>query len=348
MQKPFPELTDLCLHISFVLESRLPDSFLGGTTPRLRSLELTCVSFPGIPNLLLSATHLVNLDLFNIPRSGYIPPEAMAACLSALTSLEFLRISYQYPPPRSSLESRRPPPSPLTRSILHHLTKIQFRGASEYSEEIWAWIGAPRLEEMRIDFFDQITFDTPQLFQFISRRPALTAPEMGHIASSLRAILVKFPSQTSDLGGHSVEIPSTVSEGQLSSLEQVCTSSFPPLSALEDFYTFKDMRYAPEQQADVENTILLDFLRSFVAVKDLYLTEEFVLRIAPALQELVRVGGRTTKVLPALENIFLDGFQPSGPLHGGIEMFVAARRLTSHPVAVFRWDKDSRRQKVHW
>jgi hypothetical protein len=58
-------------------------------------------------------------------------------------------------------------------------------------------------------------------------------------------------------------------------------------------------------------------------------------RIAPALQELV--GGETTEVLPTLENISLEWFQPSGPLHEGIEKFVAARRLTSHPVAVSRW-----------
>jgi hypothetical protein len=35
-------------------------------------------------------------------------------------------------------------------------------------------------------------------------------------------------------------------------------------------------------------------------------SDEFVPRIAPALQELV--GGRTTEVLPALENILLQGF----------------------------------------
>jgi hypothetical protein len=35
-------------------------------------------------------------------------------------------------------------------------------------------------------------------------------------------------------------------------------------------------------------------------------SEELVPRISPALQELV--GGRTTEVLPALENILLEGF----------------------------------------
>jgi hypothetical protein len=55
-------------------------------------------------------------------------------------------------------------------------------------------------------------------------------------------------------------------------------------------------------------------------------------RIAPALQELV--GGRS--IFPILENIFLEGFLPSEPLHEGIEKFIAARR---RPVAVSRWDR---------
>ena len=63
MDKPFPELTNLYFAVDkydIELESILPDSFLGGTTPRLRSLNL-CIPFPGLPKLLLSATRLVHL-----------------------------------------------------------------------------------------------------------------------------------------------------------------------------------------------------------------------------------------------------------------------------------------------
>ncbi|KAF8502714.1 hypothetical protein F5888DRAFT_1114701 [Russula emetica] len=92
MQKPFPELTDLCFNewVDTFPGPILPDSFLGGTAPRLRSLHLDNVSFPGLPKLLLSATHLVSLEVSGIPYSAYIPPEAMATSLSALTSLESL------------------------------------------------------------------------------------------------------------------------------------------------------------------------------------------------------------------------------------------------------------------
>jgi len=343
MQKPFPELTHLGLG-GFGLKSILPDSLLGGTAPpRLRSLNLSNVPFPGLPKLLLSATHLVNLDLYDIPRSGYIPPEVMATSLSALASLKSLRLHFQYPQPRTVLESRCPRPRPSTRSVLLSLTKILFKGASEYLEEILTQIDAPRLDQMRITFFNHIIFDTPQLSQFISRRPTLRAPEKGQIGFNSKAIVFKFPSQTSDYV-LDVQPPYTASGWQPLSLERVCTSSLPPLSTLEDLYVVEDPYLRPRWQDDVENTLWLDLLRSFVAVKNLYLSEEYVPRIASALQELV--GGRMTEVLPALEKIFLAGFQPFEPLHEGIQKFVAARRLTHHPVAVSRWDRDSKQERL--
>ena len=139
-----------------------------------------------------------------------------------------------------------------------------------------------------------------------------------------------------------VRILCAASEWQLSSLEQVCTSSLPPVSTLEVLFIFEDPFFDQRQnrlrwQDDVENTLWLDLFRPFVALKVLYLAEEFVPRIWPALQELV--GGGTTEVLPTLENIIVKGLGPTGPLREGIEKFVAARRPTSRPVIVPRWDK---------
>jgi hypothetical protein len=255
MQKPFPELTHLHLGMYEDNESRpiLPDSFLGGTAPRLRSLHCRRLPFPGLPKLLLSATHLVKLHLYDIPRSGYIPPEAMATTLSALTSLESLALNFRDPPPRPALGSRRPPPP--TRFILPRLTRIQFKGASEYLEEILARIDAPRLNRLEITFFNQIVFDTPQLFQFTSRTPTLRAPKKGHITFDFMGIDVRFSSETSDYRGLSVRILCTVSEWQLSCLEQVCTSSLPPVSTLEDLYIVEGYP-RPHWQDDVENTLI--------------------------------------------------------------------------------------------
>jgi hypothetical protein len=337
--KPFPELTDL--HLGMYNDDRpeqiLPDSFLGGTAPRLRSLKLEYVPFPGLPKLLLSTTYLVHLYLHDIPRSGHIPPNAMATGISALTNLESLHLQFRYPPPRPALESRLPPP--LTRSILHSLTKIRFKGTSEYLEKILARIDAPQLHKLHITFFNQIIFDTPQLFQFVSQSPTLRASEKGHIRFGSKAVIIKFPSQTSDYDVLSLEILCTALEWQLSSLAQVCTSSLPPFSTSEDLYIFEDQRNSLCSQDDVERTLWLDLLRSFIAVKNLYLSEEIMRRIAPTLQELV--GGNTTEVLPAvLENIFLEWIPSFGIHNKEIAKFAAAaRRLTNHPIKVSRWDK---------
>jgi hypothetical protein len=364
--KPFPELTYLSLNIfaddqepklpdseltylslsHFIRyadedqEPKLPDSFLGGSAPRLQSLSLIRVSFPALPKLLLSTTHLVRLELTSIPRSGYISPETMVTSLSALTSLESLELRFAYPQRRPSLETRRPPLLPLTRSILPSLTEIEFKGVSEYLEEILARIDAPRLHWLYVTFFNQFIFDTPQLSQFISRSPTLRALEKGRIESSVWDITFRFQSQTSDVL-LTIQILCTVSEWQLSSLEQVCTSLLPPVSMLEDLYISEDRRYIKSLHwpDDVENSLWLELLHSFSAVKNLYISEKFVPRIAPTLQELV--GGRTMQVLPVLGNIFLGGFQPSRPLQEGIEKFVAARLLISHPVAVSRWNRGS-------
>src|SRR6267154_4411909 len=219
MNKPFPELTYLYLRrIDDKPGPILPDSFLGGSAPRLQYLSLRNIPFPGLPKLLLSATHLVNLVLHNIPSSGYIPPEAMATSLSALTSLDPLRLWVRSPQPRPALESRRPPP--LTRAILPSLTRIKFKGASEYLEVILARINAPRLDNLRITFFNEIIFDTPQLFQLISRTPTLRAREKGRIAFSDDAVMVKFPSQTSNYKALRMDIQCTASGWQLSVAEQ--------------------------------------------------------------------------------------------------------------------------------
>ena len=58
MQVPFPELTFLLFSSNGKTMSALSDSFLGGSAPRLQYLELKGITFPGLPELLLSATHL--------------------------------------------------------------------------------------------------------------------------------------------------------------------------------------------------------------------------------------------------------------------------------------------------
>jgi hypothetical protein len=112
----------------------IPDSFLDGSAPRLRLFELSGIPFPGLPKLLLSATHLVDLYLHRIPHSGYISPEVMVALLSLLSSLRRFCLELRSPQSRPDSESRSLPPS--ERSILPALFLFNFKGVTKFLEEL--------------------------------------------------------------------------------------------------------------------------------------------------------------------------------------------------------------------
>jgi hypothetical protein len=169
-------------------------------------------------------------------------------------------------------------------------------------------IDVPRLNQLHIVFLNQTIFDTPQLFQFISRRSTLRTPEKGHIESKLWAIIVGFSLQTSDYDVLSVEIPCTGSEWHFSFLAQVCTSSLPPVSTLEDLY-IHEVSYRRSHWQDDENTLWLDLLRLFVAVKNLYLSEESVPLLQPPCKDLS--GDERQKFCPPWR-IFFGGFSAVG------------------------------------
>jgi hypothetical protein len=332
MQQPFPELTHLQLYSIDKTVTVVPDSFLGGSAPRLEDLRLRGIPSSGLPKLLLSATHLFSLFLFRIPHSGYISPDGMATVLSTLTSLEDLRLSFESPLSLPEPASRRPPPS--TRSLLPILTSFCYAGVSEYLEDLVACIDAPQLIYLRIIFFDDIVFNTPQLVRFISHTKS-KAFEKAYITLHNDATVDFSSSQTSHYFEFSVTILCKVLNQQVSSLEQLCTSCLPFLSILEDLHFY--MGSHPNRNASLENRQWLELLRPFMAVKNLYISEEFASRIAPALQELVE--GRTTDVLPALQNIFLNlkWLESHGSVQEGIRQFVAARQVANHPIGISPW-----------
>ena len=342
MQQPFPELTKLFLW-SIDETIVVPDSFLDGSAPRLELFSLNRITFPGLPKLLLSATHLVTLQLFNIPHSGYFPPDAIVTVLSTLTSLNSFELEFLSPQSCPDLSSRRS--LPLTRFVLPVLTRFEFKGDGEYLEDLVARIDAPQLNFLQITFFNDIVFDTPQLIRFLTQTPKLKALQKAVINLMDHAVRVNFSSQTSLSrgGGHLMVEISCNLDWQLSSLEQVCTSCLPLLSMLEDlcFQTNPQVDW----KDNIDNEPWLELFRPFSAVKNLYLSYEGVSRVAPALQELVE--GRATEVLstvlPTLQNIFVEGLELSGPVQEGIGQFVAARQVAGHPIAVSRWTREKDR-----
>jgi hypothetical protein len=216
---------------------------------------------------------------------------------------------------------------------------LKFGGASEYLEDLVARIDAPLLHTLEITLFHQLILDTPQLTQLISRTPKLKTCDEAHVEFSNWHVSVTFPQAF--FGVLKLGISCGQSDWQLSSLAQVCSSSFPQalIPIVEHLYVKSDFKFWHSRwQDDIEDNQWLRLFHPFTGVKDLYISSKFAPPIAPTLQELV--GDGAVEVLPTLQNIFLEEPPSSGLAQEIIGKFVAARQLASHPIAVSRWERE--------
>ena len=333
-QEPFPALTVLHLSTDGTAPV-LPDMFLGGSAPRLQSLSLWGFPFPRLPRLLSSATDLSDLSLLRIPHTGYISPEAMVTCLSALTRLTRLVIGFKSP---ASRPNRRGPP-PLTRVILPALVWLAFDGVSEYLEDLVARIDAPRLHILDISFFHQLIYDVQQLPYFIGHAGSLGSFSHAEVVINNYGVDIEFhPSERTPADLHNrlrLGILCRAVDWQVSFMAQICNQ----VSLLPSIVEQLDIQVFPLEsisQVDLEDTQWLELFRPFTAVRTLRIHHMLQSLIVPALQELT--GERATEVLPALDSLYLEEYPPSGSDQQAIESIVAARQHSDHPVAVHHWE----------
>jgi hypothetical protein len=330
MSEPFPALIELELAAFERGPPILPDSFLGGSAPRLRSLDLRGIRFPEIGKLLLSTRDLVSLSLDFIPPSGYISPEAIFPILSALTKLKSLRFRFKIPFSTHGA-SQRPPA--LTRVVLPALTEFSFYGSSGYLVDILSRIDAP-LDCIIATFPHNIVVsDIPLLRDFIYRKKILNAPHRAEIHFSNFDSIISLFQRKGDVDFQVLSLAIPCSYYALSSLISSLAQLFPPLPSLEHLgiYKYRSDDNSSMWHRKVDTTLWTELLRLYITVKDLVLDELFVLSLAPTLQEL---GEQGTEILPALQNIFIEGFQSSGQVPGGIAKFIAARERSGRPVIV--------------
>ncbi len=342
MQKPFPTLTDLHLQyndLDYITPSVIPDSFLGGSAPRLRKLYLEKLPFLGLPKLLLSTTDLVHLKLDQIPDSGYISPDAIVTCLSTLTRLESFMLCFQS---RFLPEWERRRTSSSTRTLLPSLTFFNFKGVSEYLEDIVDGIDTPLLDWLIICFFRQEIFDTPRLAQFVDRLPRLKTCNEARIDITgwYNSVEVLSNSETTIKASLSFECPFGQPHLRMSPLVQLCTSSFPQalIPMMEGLIITGSDFYGRPRQDGIDRNLWRELLRPFTAVKDLYLSSDIAPRLAFVLQDLV--GESVMELFPGLQNILLKELPPRGFVPEGIEQFVAARQLAGHLVSISRCERE--------
>jgi hypothetical protein len=254
----------------------------------------------------------------------------MVAVISAMSSLRTLSLEFQSP--RSRPDQELPPPK---QSILPVLYTIYFHGVTEYSEDFVNRIDTPQLNTFNITLHNQINFDCSRLAQFINRTPRLMALDEVHV--QLTSIRLRYRNSLPGYYKLQINIPFRELHWQLSSIEQVSNSPLLPLPSAQNLYIIRDDVQPVWKNNAVENTLWLQLLLPYSAVKNLYLSKEFVPSIAAALRELV--GARIMDVLPSLQNIFVEVARPLGNFREIFERFVTAQHISGRPVAILSRSK---------
>jgi hypothetical protein len=327
MLEPFPALKYLGISSEDGKAPVLPTTFLGGSAPRLDTIEFQGIPFPALPTLLLSANNLGRLHLDNIPPNGYFSPEAMVAGLVAMPRLYIFSIGFQ----SATSHTDRMHPLLVTRAVLPALTCFAFNGASEYLEDLVARIDGPRLNHILVDYFDQfIDFQVAQLSKFVNRSVGRKSTLFRHAHLTFFSDKVSFQIPHADRlspksGPTNIVIRCEGIDWQVSHMAQVLRHLSVTLSHVIHLKLELGRDHQLEGTTeDVEWNLLL---HRFSDVKTLHVSQDLAEYIAVALEDTAR--GMFTESLPSLDLIYLEG-QPAS----SVEKFVAARQLSGRPVTV--------------
>jgi hypothetical protein len=329
MQAPFPELTYLRLWSDGGSTLALPNSFLGGSAPRLRTLKLGNISFPAVSNLLLSASDLVDLSFCNIPHSGYISPEAMVACLSSLNRLEYLRLGFKSEPHRSHPDQPSPPPQ--TRVVFPALTDLTFQGMTDYLDGFLARIDTPVINKFSMTLSLDPVFDVPHLKQFIGRAKGLGPYKVARVAFITSSVQLEL------IGPLPLSLEMTCDfmiDWKVYVLSCVCGQLSPFLSLVERLDITGRLYFDPQGEDDSEFSRLF---QPFSAIRSLHVSESIVPLVAPSLQGFI--SERATEMLPDLRDIFLGGYAIPETVPEAMQSFVDARRLSGQPIDIHHWEE---------
>ncbi|KAH9960251.1 hypothetical protein BGW80DRAFT_1364582 [Lactifluus volemus] len=256
-----------------------------------------------------------------------MPPEEVVTCASALIKLKSLTIEFKSPAsiPNRTTNIQLPP----IRAVFSSLTHFQFRGTSKYLEDLVARFDAPALKVVNITFFDQLFFHfrwQKLLIHYLRRVGSYNRVEIVFTGSEVEIRLLK-----ASLARFSLRILCP-REVQVSSMAKIIRDFWLPLSRVK-LLDFRDEGFHEKStwQADRDLMAWRDILRKFDAVYTLCISRG--LR-SPIFSVLQRLDEQSAGVLPALQDLYLGGYELSG---SKIEPFITERQRSKCPVSVHSW-----------
>ncbi|KAH9009736.1 hypothetical protein EDB84DRAFT_1163928 [Lactarius hengduanensis] len=316
IEGPFSELEELFLLSRDNIQVTLPSAFRWG--PRLRRLHSTGIGFPSPLQRLSSSRDLVDILLHGISNSGFLSSDALAHTLSEMAQLQSLSLHFLSTTNRITM--------PLwsgERVILPSLTRLDFRGSTEYLEDLLARIDAPRLMDIEITFLDEPIFSVSNSREF--RMEMQKSHRQADILFSEHSVSISL-SQSAPTCLKLQVFCEPLSQ-QLFSVAQVCSRFSSFLFCVEDL-RIKSTRLSSWQVGAEQ---WLELIHSFESTKWFHVAGDLSTKIVLALQP----PQRREAALPALHKLYVPQPAPShAPLREAVVSFMHSHWLSGHFIVV--------------
>jgi hypothetical protein len=298
--------------------------------PHLRHLSLSGFALSAGSRLLTTAVSLVELCFFVKYQSTYIQPNTLLQWISLMPQLEKLAIDFlvdKFDIPNHDLERQlmyMPVMPPVTLPNLHY---FNFRGVSTYLEALVHRITAPRLQRLRIDFFDQHTFSALYLPQFMNTTENLRLNSARFVFSGRQVYVEGYPYgvPVPEMYALHIAVDGFHLAQQVSSAAQISIFLSQMFSAVKHLTLVSE---AHEEHNEVDHSSeWRKLLRPFSNVQTLLIDDELVDELSHALE---LDDGELPEIMPELQELMYSG---SGDT---FTSFIDARQNGGRPIALFR------------
>ena len=336
MDEEYPILEYLCLTLPFNDNSmilRFPGTL---QAPHLLHLDLQGFALPMGSRLLTTAVGLVTLRLVMVHPSTYFHPNTLLQWISLMPHLETLTIRFKSSISNREVERQLPHAPIIAHITLSNLHRFHFQGVSTYLEALVHRITTPRLNDLNINFFNQLSFSVPRLLQFIDAAEnfrlgdAVLTFSDKLVGVGVYPFGVSFgPTNEYALG---IAVLCCHLDWQVSSMAQISNSLRQIFSAVEHLYLQLDVhRSSSEEHNDVDHTEWRKLLRPFSNAATLRIHRGLVKDLSRCLE--LEDGELSLELLLELQEITFYG---SGDTGDGLTSFIDTRRNAGRPVTLVR------------
>jgi hypothetical protein len=322
IEEPFFELEDLVLQFQDGLWMTLPGAFQWG--PRLHRLHLTRIAIPELPQLLASSRDLVDIQLHEMPDIGYSLLSSFRSALCEMTRLRSLSLQFLPGPVFANIDLSSLP----GKYVLPTLTRLKYRGASKYLDNLVAGVDSPRLLVVEIQFFDEIYFRARNLGKLIHQMGKQSSQRQADILFSEHHVSITLTPPVPTCQCVTLQVFCMSSLRQLPSITQVCREFLVSLFDVEEF-KLRISGTQPSRGQFISNregwTALINAFRS---TKRLHLAgdSEFSRGIALSLQH---AAAQRETALPFLLKLRIEEPGPYyAPLREAVVSLMVSRRLS--------------------